>query len=355
MYLKHILGQEFRELRYQIIKKNLNNLILYASIATPFLMMYIFWSNQNKTLMTTSTMLLVIYLACILAGIFVQRKKHFNIKNMSVICLTFMLSTAIWLFILPLSVQNLEEYLYLFMLMFLFLSGFIVIFPVLHIVLALFITMSGLFQLYRLDITSSYVYGLLIMLGCFTVINNLNRYGHEVTIYNLLIKHKDEVEMVKHIVDKDYLTGLYTNKYMQEQILNATHLYKRYHSPFSIMIIDIDNFRRLNDALGQVVGDEVIVTLANMIISSIRDTDIASRYSGKKFLILMQNTNLNDSILMAERLRLTCQEHDFEIEAPVTISIGLKSYEGRDINEYIEEILLLLRQAKMNGKNNIQY
>ncbi|MBN2796291.1 MAG: GGDEF domain-containing protein [Clostridia bacterium] len=355
MFIDHIFKPEFKALRNQMITRNLNHLILFSSIASPFLMMHIFWSKKNDFLMTISTILLIIYFLCIVIGIYLQKKTTKNMQYMTFLTLAFILSTMLWLILLPQTLDRFDEYLYLSALMFLLMSGFIVISPLIHIPVALFLTSYGIYFTYKLEPSSTYYYGLIMILGFYVVFSNINRYNHEVNLYYIQLKHEQDHDVMKDMSQKDYLTGLYTNKYMYDQIVNATHLYQRYHSPFSVMMIDIDNFRKINDALGQVVGDDIIITLANMIISSIRETDLASRYTGKKFLILMQNTNLTDSILMAERLRVTCQEHDFEIGSPVTISIGLKSYDGSDVHQYIDETLLLLREAKMSGKNNLQY
>lgn len=355
MFTDHIFKPEFKNLRDQIIKRNLNSLILFSSIAAPLLMMHILWNNENKFLMRISTGLLIIYFICIVAGIYLHKASIKKMSYLTMLCFTFMFSTIIWLIILPQTINRFDEYLFLFATMFLLMSGFIVMFPILHIPTTLFLMAYGTYFTYQFEPKATYFYGLVIILGLYVIFNNLYRYRHEVGLYYLQERHEKDYDLMKHMSQKDYLTGLYTNKFMYEQIINATHLYQRYHSPFSVMMIDIDNFRNINEAFGQVIGDDIIVTLSNMIISSIRDTDLACRYTGKKFLILMQNTNLSDSILMAERLRLTCQEHDFEIDSPVTISIGLKSYDGTEINLFLDEVLLLLREAKLNGKNNLQY
>jgi diguanylate cyclase (GGDEF)-like protein len=167
------------------------------------------------------------------------------------------------------------------------------------------------------------------------------------------IEHKNSI--LKHMANKDNLTNLYTNKYMFEHLEYELARSNRYDFPLSLMFIDVDNFKQVNETYGQVLGDDLLTTVANIISSLSRDTDIPGRYSGKKFMLILPNTSLDDSIIVAERIRVTIEKNDFSVDMPITVSIGLKTYNGTNSKTYIKGVELLLQEAKLGGKNRIQY
>jgi diguanylate cyclase (GGDEF)-like protein len=253
------------------------------------------------------------------------------------------------------TVEEVIHFFYLYILVYMMMSIYIIIFPLIQFMITLILTLAGCYMIYQIDPDDPIFYFTIIVIGLLTILLNFTRYHQEVSIYLANNRHYEDMDLVKSLKDRDHLTNLYNNKFIFHQLNHATHLYTRYHSPLTIMFVDIDNFRNINEKYGQVFGDHIITTIANMIISSSRDTDLAARYSGKKFLIMLQNTNLNDSILFAERIRVICQQFDFETEENITLSIGLKTYDGTPLDMFIEQTLLLLREAKLNGKNNVQY
>ena len=109
---------------------------------------------------------------------------------------------------------------------------------------------------------------------------------------------------------------------------------QRSTSPLSVLIIDIDNFKNINDIFGHQIGDIVIKSLANIFINTIRKSDIAIRYGGEEFLILLSNTNLHQAQVLAEKLRANVNstkiKHSESKELSFTISLGLSTVKADD-------------------------
>lgn len=151
----------------------------------------------------------------------------------------------------------------------------------------------------------------------------------------------------------DQLTGAY-NRYGCEDIFHTlTSRFKAYKEPFCAVVLDIDNFKKINDAYGHNVGDEVLENFAHIIMSSIRANDSLIRLGGEEFLIFMSNVNINIVIRNTEKLRLKIEEaiHSSK-NLNVTASFGIASYrENEDKESLIKRSDELLYVAKTSGKN----
>lgn len=153
----------------------------------------------------------------------------------------------------------------------------------------------------------------------------------------------------------DVTTGLYNRHYIMERLIQLDHYAQRYHSVFSIALIDIDHFKRLNDTYGHNVGDTILAKLSNIMSKSHRDTDICGRFGGEEFLILMPETEENSAILSVNRLRQQVSELRWEtIHHPVTISAGVLSWKDhRSIEQMLLSVDQRLRTAKKAGRNQV--
>lgn len=154
---------------------------------------------------------------------------------------------------------------------------------------------------------------------------------------------------------QDFATRLFNRRHAMER-LEQMHLYaKRYHSPFTVAMIDIDHFKRINDTFGHNYGDEVLVRLADVIKKGFRETDVCARFGGEEFLILMPETDTQDAILSLDRLRQQVSELKWEkMQRPVTISSGVIAWQP---NKSIEQLIFLADQrlstAKKAGRNQV--
>ncbi len=171
---------------------------------------------------------------------------------------------------------------------------------------------------------------------------------------------KSVVEKV-HAVEKssselsivDALTGAYNRRYFDLRIAEEMSRYTRHGTIFSLSIIDIDYFKKINDTLGHQAGDSVLKELVEVIKSCVRDTDIVTRYGGEEFAIISPYTPKSGVITLVERLRGAVEGHDFTgLGRPLTISIGVADTAGKSAAEQIiEEADSSLYIAKKSGRN----
>jgi len=151
----------------------------------------------------------------------------------------------------------------------------------------------------------------------------------------------------------DKLTGLYNRLYFNEIYKYYIYNFKRNQTPFSMLIIDIDNFKQINDTYGHKQGDEVLQKLGIIIAKTIRKTDLAFRYGGEEFVILFPNTHLNQALQVAERIKQAVSQRLKIDMKSVTISGGIGEYRGDHPVEFFEKIDKALYKAKEMGKNKI--
>ncbi|WP_416825487.1 diguanylate cyclase [Ectobacillus polymachus] len=169
----------------------------------------------------------------------------------------------------------------------------------------------------------------------------------------------------------DNLTKCYNRHYLTQQLTHEVMMNIQYKTSFSLILLDVDFFKAINDRYGHVVGDEVLYQIAQTIKQSIRSTDILARYGGEEFIIYLPHTNGQLAKQLAERLRLSVNSNPIIVEkgiAPlsITISIGVLAIEDFD-HDYIPDnpekhVIQLfatvdkaLYQAKQNGRNRIEF
>jgi diguanylate cyclase (GGDEF)-like protein len=165
-------------------------------------------------------------------------------------------------------------------------------------------------------------------------------------------------EKIQHQAMTDGLTGLVNHKTLYATIEKELWRYRRYGGQISLIMIDIDNLKKINDTYGHHAGDRVIRTVSRKIKECIRQIDTAARYGGDEFAVVLPNTSLEDAIVVAERMlksvaaaKVTWQEE----EIPLSISVGLGEYDAdskpEDITRRSDEALYIAKQA---GKNNLK-
>lgn len=167
-------------------------------------------------------------------------------------------------------------------------------------------------------------------------------------------------EELRKISITDPLTNLLNRRYFFERISEEIERSKRDGKPFTFMMIDIDNFKKFNDSRGHLVGDEALRRVSRAIIHTIRTIDVASRYGGEEFSVLLPLTDKESSLIIAERLRQEVEKIYFEKteklpEINISVSIGLASYplDAEDATELINHADKALYYAKENGKNRV--
>lgn len=153
----------------------------------------------------------------------------------------------------------------------------------------------------------------------------------------------------------DQLTGLYNRhkieSFMNQEIARCA----RYGSTFSLIIFDLDHFKSINDRFGHNEGDSVLVEVASLLKASTRESEIAGRWGGEEFLVIMPETALDSALLVAERLRASVASHRFTIPDRVTISVGVASFlPGDTPHELIQRADAALYSAKEAGRNCVK-
>lgn len=142
------------------------------------------------------------------------------------------------------------------------------------------------------------------------------------------IKHDEN--LLKQMATRDSLTGLYTRRIFNDQLSAEITFSKRYNTVTSLILLDIDHFKQVNDTYGHSVGDAVLCELSDRILLATRETDLTCRFGGEEFAVLAKNTSTKEAETLAERIRIAIELPFFEIgegrSIPVTVSSGIASY-----------------------------
>ncbi|MBT8082003.1 MAG: GGDEF domain-containing protein [Gammaproteobacteria bacterium] len=155
---------------------------------------------------------------------------------------------------------------------------------------------------------------------------------------------------------RDPLTGLYNRRYVFNILRDEFRKYQRYANPFSVMLIDADHFKRINDQFGHLAGDAALKAIADVCSESVRETDIVGRFGGEEFIILLPHTRATDAKIVAERIRNTMLESELHWEGQrldVRLSLGVAEagLHATDFDELITAADEALYAAKEGGRN----
>ena len=148
----------------------------------------------------------------------------------------------------------------------------------------------------------------------------------------------------------DPLTRLYNRFFFNTQLAREIEAVKRYGGTLSLMILDLDHFKEINDQFGHMQGDAVLVRFSEMLQDACRTTDIACRWGGEEFLLLLPKTLGQDAYNMAERIRLQLKEIKFLHKQALTVSIGVAEFRS-DVKQFFDSADQALYQAKQNGRD----
>jgi diguanylate cyclase (GGDEF)-like protein len=152
-------------------------------------------------------------------------------------------------------------------------------------------------------------------------------------------------------VRTDPLTGVSNRRALDEQLTSHFALMHRYETPFSVVILDIDHFKKINDEQGHLYGDSVLASVAKVLADCVRDTDMVTRYGGEEFVIVMPQTMLEGACVFANRLR-----ERTESKLPLTVSGGVASaVDGDNAQTLLARADAALYGAKAAGRNQIFY
>lgn len=183
------------------------------------------------------------------------------------------------------------------------------------------------------------------------------------TLQDIVHEQKEKMELLavklKHLAITDELTGLYNRRHLLVQIESEIERANRYKRSLSILMLDIDNFKPINDQHGHAAGDLLLKDIAKMLSRGVRKVDIVGRYGGDEFLVILPESDLKAAQNVAERILKNVRSHKFEVQGqplPITLSIGLHSFESVgqvSCEELIEKADHALLAAKRKGKNRV--
>jgi diguanylate cyclase (GGDEF)-like protein len=171
-------------------------------------------------------------------------------------------------------------------------------------------------------------------------------------VASLTLEH--ELELLAHT---DSLTGLYNRHRMQELIELQTAMFLRNQSKFTLVIADIDHFKKINDTYGHFCGDFVLSEIASFMKKNLRKGDVLARWGGEEFLILLPDTDINGARIMAENIRKAIANKQFHLAGEsfsVTMTFGLAQHEiDRSIEDSLKQADNALYEGKKAGRNRI--
>lgn len=159
---------------------------------------------------------------------------------------------------------------------------------------------------------------------------------------------------------RDALTGLYNRRYLDEVLARELHRASRTGTPVSVLMLDIDHFKDLNDTHGHAAGDAVLAEMAAAVLSSIRTEDVACRYGGEEFVVVMAGLDPVEAVERAEQIRARIALHGFGWDGqslgPLTISIGVATapQHGSATDQLLGAADTALYRAKGNGRNRVE-
>ena len=152
----------------------------------------------------------------------------------------------------------------------------------------------------------------------------------------------------------DSLTGLRNRRFLFERLAEESERVRRFGSGFSIILLDLDHFKAVNDSFGHRVGDSVLIQVAAALLGSIRDVDIAGRYGGEEFLVILPSTGAAEALIIAERIRARVKALSWpEPGLSVTISAGISEYGDKDIDALVDAADRKLYEAKAAGRDRV--
>jgi len=153
----------------------------------------------------------------------------------------------------------------------------------------------------------------------------------------------------------DKLTSLFNRVKIDTQLKYQVNNFKRNSHTFSIIMIDIDFFKDINDTYGHQVGDEVLIALSKILKQSVREVDILGRWGGEEFIIICPNTDEDGAFSLAEIIRINVQEHKYKSIDKLSISCGVASIDDTlDENSILKKADKALYRAKELGRNRVQ-
>jgi len=170
------------------------------------------------------------------------------------------------------------------------------------------------------------------------------------------IQNAHYVERVKQLAYLDGLTGIFNRRFFELRIMEEIERARRYGTGLAVVMADIDQFKQLNDEFGHLLGDEVLRQVSSIFHQQVRKTDVVCRYGGEEFALLLTQTNAEQALTVAEKLRKTVAQWQFPgVPRAITISAGVAAFplHGKTRDELVRAADIGLYLAKQSGRNRV--
>ena len=165
----------------------------------------------------------------------------------------------------------------------------------------------------------------------------------------------EQSRRLKDMAITDPLTGAYNRRYLELQLEQVLDSWKRYQRPASLLLIDIDHFKRINDKFGHSVGDAAIKGLVDVISRNIRNVDTLCRYGGEEFVVLLAETGIVGASRAAEKLRAATENSRMLPKGKMTVSVGVSDLSVADgVDHWLKLADAALYLSKRNGRNRVE-
>ena len=178
-----------------------------------------------------------------------------------------------------------------------------------------------------------------------------------------ITQHKKKEKKLLKLAQIDGLTGLLNHKTLMQRFKQEFSRAKRYHFPLSCIMLDVDNFKIINDELGHLKGDDLLKKVAQTLKNNLRETDIVGRYGGDEFLIILPETPMTEVGIPANRIRASFSETSFFLkntgkQINASLSIGITGFPSNGVGTVKDLIMRVdkgLYESKLQGGNNISF
>jgi len=181
----------------------------------------------------------------------------------------------------------------------------------------------------------------------------MKEYHEELNEINTILEHKNKE--YEAMASTDSLTGLYNRKKFTELYKSSYKTMTQRNNNMSMIMLDIDFFKKVNDTHGHNSGDNVLIQVSHAILKALRDTDIVSRWGGEEFLVLLPATDLDNAAYLAEKIRSNIQELKIDRVGHITASLGVSQVnKGDKMDDIIDRVDKALYLAKNSGRNSVK-
>lgn len=179
-------------------------------------------------------------------------------------------------------------------------------------------------------------------------------YSYEISLFLYRQREEEHLKKLEVLSTQDFLTGLYNRGHITQILQDELERAQRYNSTFSVAVLDLDDFKKINDTYGHNVGDKVLQNVSRCLQTHVRKTERIGRWGGEEFLVLFPNTKENDAFQVCQKLNQALKETDFREIPAVTISIGVCEYrKEHDLTYLISQADKALYRGKQEGKNQV--